>query len=508
MEAEAEAMGDVEYAESVEWLVKQASHDFLSYVSLFRRDEKFIMGELHRFMIGLVQGVVDGELGKRNAVSVPPQHGKSTILSVEAASWLVGRFPDTQVAITGYSYGLTTDFSRAIRDRIEDPLYQLVFPDVKLDKGHAQVTNWMTTNGSGVIAKSVGSKLTGRKVDYLIVDDPHAGRSEAESIVQRERVAQWYFGDCVTRMTPDGSIFIIGTRFHPEDLIGTLTDPDYVEDLITQDAEEEVFTITSLKAVAEGDDDPLGRGAGEALFPEVRNEKFLNAVKAVIPSYEWLSQYQCQPVSASTNIIDIAQLNIVDHDDIPWDALTIVRGWDLALTEKQTSDWSAGALVGGIPCDAELIAEHRRQGLPPPLPEFFILDMFHDKLNWTKLKSRIKSVSLADADRYGVTRIGMEAVSGFDIALRETREMLIGNITVEKRNPKNKGTKNQSSKLMRAQGWINLVEAGKVTVVRGRWNKVMISEMLTFPEGKHDDQMDGITIGYESLFQKKTLLLG
>lgn len=439
-------------------------------------------------------------------VSFIPTHN-STILSIEAASWLVGRFPDKQIAITGYSYGLTTDFSRAIRDRIEDPLYSLVFPGVGLDVGHAQVHNWMATNGSGVIAKSVGSKLTGRKVDWLIVDDPHAGRSEAESLVQRERVRQWYFGDCVTRMTPDGSIFIIGTRFHPQDLIGTLTDPDYIEDLRTSDAEAEIFSITALKAVADGDD-PLGRKVGEAVFPEVRNEKFLNAVKAVIPSYEWSSQYQCEPVSAATNIIDIKQINVVDHEEVPWDEIEIVRGWDLALTEKQTSDWSAGALIGGRHPDPELVKHHRKEGLPPPLPEMFILDMFHDKLNWTKLKSRIKAVSMSDVDRYGVKRVGMEAVSAFDIALRETREMLMGHVTVEKRNPKNMGKKNQSSKLMRAQGWINLVEAGKVSMIRAKWNKELLSEMLGFPAGAHDDQIDAITVAYESLFHKHQLLLG
>jgi predicted phage terminase large subunit-like protein len=501
-------VNEQEYIESVGWLLKKARTDFLTYVALFRRDEKFIMGELHRFLIGIVQGVSEGKLSKRQAVSVPPQHGKSTILSVEAGSWLVGRFPGTQVAVTGYSFGLTTDFSREIRSRVADPLYQAIFPEAKLDIGHGQVSNWKLTNGSGVVAKSVGSKLTGRKVDYLIVDDPHAGRSEAESLVQRERVHQWYFGDCVTRLHPEGSIFIIGTRFHPEDLIGTLTDSNYIEDLIRDDAAEEVFQVTNLKALATDVDDALGREAGEPLFPEVRHAKFLNAVRATIPSYEWSSQYQGKPQTASTNIFDIENLNMVNDDEIPWDDLTIVRGWDLALTEKQTSDWSVGALVGGVKPSEELCKAARAEGLPMPLPDFYILDIVQVKLNWTKMKSKIISTSMADLDNYGVTRIGMEAVAAFDIALRETRQALIGKVTVEKRNPKNQGKKNQSSKLMRAQPWINLVEAGKVHVLRNRWNKALFSEMLTFPEGAHDDQIDGITVGYASLFMKKTLMIG
>jgi hypothetical protein len=134
--------------------------------------------------------------------------------------------------------------------------------------------------------------------------------------------------------------------------------------------------------------------------------------------------------------------------------------------------------------------------------------MFHEKLNWTRLKGKIESVSLSDLDRYGVTRIGMEAVAAFDIALRETREMLKGRVTVEKRNPKNQGKRNQSSKLMRAQPWVNLVEAGRVYMVRAKWNKILITEMSEFPDGDHDDQIDGLSVGYETLFMKHQLLLG
>ena len=500
-------MNNIEYSEAVRWLAERARTDFLAYILLMRcRDTKFTMGDLHRFLASLIQGVVDGNLRKRQCVSVPPQHGKSTILSVEAPSWLIGAKPDTNVAITGYSYGLTTDFSRAVRDRISDPLYQLVFPDVAIADGQGKADKWSLTNGSGVIAKSVGSKLTGRKVDWLIIDDAHAGRAEAESVLQRQRVRQWFYGDCITRMSPDGSIFIIGTRWHPEDLIGALTDKDNVARMIADGAPEEVFQVTNLKASAD-EEDPMGREVGESLFPEVRHAKFLNAVRASIPSYEWSSQYQGEPQSAATNIIATDRLNFIDEDEIPYEDLEIVRGWDLALTEKQTSDWSVGALVAGCKPSKEMIDAARAEGLPDPLPTFYIIDMFRAKMNWTKLRSKIKAVSFSDLDRFNVGRIGMEAVAAFDIALRETREDLRGKVVVEKRNPRNNGKRNQSSKLMRAQPWINLVEAGNVYVVRAKWNKELVAEMLTFPEGEHDDQIDGITVGYETLFVKHQLLI-
>jgi predicted phage terminase large subunit-like protein len=381
----------------------------------------------------------------------------------------------------------------------------MIFPGVELTPAHSQVNNWRATNQSGVIARSVRSKLTGRKVDWLIVDDPHAGRDEAESVTMREKVHRWYFGDCVTRLSPGASVFMIQTRWHPHDLIGKLIDVDYREELRTQGAESELFQVVNLPAVCEDEEnDPLGRKEGEALFPQVRNETFLNAVRATIPSYEWESQYMGRPRSASTNMINVDAIEIIEPEEVP-EGIMKTRGWDTALTEKQTSDWSVGAKCGILFPTSEEVSERKKAGLPPPLPTFYILDLYREKLNWPKLKAKMQAVALADLQNDGIGRIGMEAVAGFEAAYMEIRQLLLGRVTVERRNPVSRGGK-VMDKLMRAQAWINLVEAGQVKMVRARWNKDLRSEMEVFPEGEHDDQIDAITIAYEVFTMGKLLL--
>lgn len=467
-------------------LVKLARKEFLAYILLFNNPQTTdtCISKLHRYLAEIVQGVDEGTLDPFQACSVPPQHGKSTVLCIEGASWIMGRNPGINVGLGGHRFDLMKEFSNAVKDRTQHPWYKLVFPTAGHPVvGRNQIDNWKLTGGSSFRAKTVGSKFTGSTVDWLILDDVHAGREEAESQTQRKKVHTWYFADCVSRLSPNAKVFIIGTRWHPDDLIGYLTRPEYISDLRENGHHDRVFHVTNLPAIAE-EEDILGREEGEALFPEVRSAQWLSGVRISIPKYEWQSQFQGQPVSVSEGQADVSRFKRIKKSRVPVH-LQRLRGWDLALTEKQTSDYSCGALCA---YDKEN-------------DEFYIIDMFRTKLSWTKLKKRFVSLSLKDKREWNCNRLGLEAVGGFEIGLQEVREALSGEVKVEKRNPRKGG------KLMRAQDWLNKLEDRKVYLVEGDWNKDFIDELMTFPDGAHDDQVDAISIAFESLVRKGKLLI-
>lgn len=401
-----------------------------------------------------------------------PTHN-STVLSKEAASWVLGRFPGIQIAITGYSNDLVTDFSKAVRDRVNTPLYRQIFPDAVIAEGENTQDTWKMTNGSALRARSTGSKLTGRRVDWLIIDDPHAGREEAESPNLRKKVIDWYYADCYTRLSPNAIVFIISTRWHPEDLIGKLTDDEKVADLIASGHEKEVFEITNLPAIAH-ENDPLGRAEGEALFPEVRDLEFLLAVKRNIPSYEWSSQYDCRPKSGASDQVNVENLIMIEETDVP-KTIPIVRSWDLALTEKQTSDYTAGALTG-----YDGMQDH-----------FYIIDMFRNRKQWVQNRKNILFIQQKDLEKWNVLRMGIEAVAGFLAVFQDLYAALLGACRVEARTPPRGG------KLTRALPWLNKIEAKRVFVVKGAWVKEFKAELEGFPDGNHDDQIDAVSTGWE-----------
>jgi predicted phage terminase large subunit-like protein len=463
-------------------LVARARKDFLSYLLLFNPPERaeYVVGQLHVFLSDMLQAVAVGKACKRQIINVPPQHGKSTLVSKEFVSWIISYQPGIQVALTSFSHELVTDFSKWVRSRVQSPLYQKVFPNSQVDEGNNKAALWHLTNGSSVCAKSTGKKLIGRRVDLLIIDDAHSGRQDAESVLMRKRIREWYFGDCLTRMSPEGYVFIIGTRWHPEDLSGHLTSEEYEEGMRASGLVREMFNKINLPAFSEGDGDPLGRSRDEPLFPEMRGKEFLENMRAAQAPYEWESQFQGHPQTSGSGQVDTKKIHRITLADVPKD-LERTRGWDLALKEKQTSDFTAGAL-----CAYDRAADH-----------FYIMDMVHEKMVWARAKPAIIKMSMIDKEEHGVVRIGMEAVSGFSIGRDEMAQSLLGELRVEERNPK-------TDKLLRAQPWLNKIEAGKVSMVVGEWNRRFLRELAVFPDGDHDDQVDAVSVAWEMLFTKRT----
>lgn len=461
-------------------LVVEARTNFLAYLLLFNPPATgYCLSRLHAYLAGIVQGVHDKTRNPRQAISVPPQHGKSKTLSWEAASWIMGVKPGIEVAITSFSADLVGDASRFIRSRVESPLYQLVFPNSAPVFGSNRVDNWRMENGSGLKAKPAGSKLTGRRVDWLIVDDAHAGREEAESEVMRKKVVTWYYADCVSRLSPDAAIFVVGTRWHKNDLIGTLTSPDKVAELEAGNAHDQIFEVTNLPALCEDPDtDLLGRQEGEALFPERRDRQFLEGVRINIPSYEWDSQFRGRPRSAGHGQADTELIRRISMEQVPAH-LEIVRGWDFALTEKQQSDYSAGALCA----------------YDPQHDHFYIIDCMRNQRTWVKNRRWVLEQAELDRDPEGlnVQRMGVEGVSGFLALYQDLRSALRGEVRVEVRNPPRGG------KLARALPWINKIELRRVFMVIGNWNAEFIAELEEFPNGEHDDQVDAVSICWEML---------
>ena len=476
---------DKEYAEFASVLIRAARTDLWSFIMLIRppKISGFVFSKCHLFLIQMVQDIVDGKLGRRNGVSMPPQHGKSTVLSILSTAWVLGRLPELQVAMTGYSHDLTTDFSKAVKEITQSPIYQLVFPNTGIMPSYDKSDSWTLMNGSGVRAKSVGKKLTGRRVDWLLIDDAHSGRREAESALSRKRVVEWYFGDCVTRLAPNANVFIIGTRWHPNDLIGTLTSAEYQEEMLLHGKHQELFQILNMEAICTDlEADPLERNDGEALFPEIRDAEFLDNIRLGIPAYEWESQFQGKPRSQGSGQVDLSKIRKIDVDEVSPDAEWL-RGWDLALTTKKTSDFTCGALC----------AYDKKND------QFYIIDMYRQKKAWAQIREDMKRTALLEKRERNVNRMAMEAVVGFSIGYDEIKKDLLGEVKVEKKNP-------STDKLMRAQPWFNKVEALRVSMVKGKWNKDFLDELDVFPSGVHDDQIDAVSIAYEGLTQRTKLI--
>ena len=228
----------------------------------------------HALIAEKLEAVERGEID-RLMIFMPPRHGKSELASKRFPAWCLGRQPRRQIIAASYNSDLANDFGRNVRNIVAEPEFGQVFPKVSLAPD-SQAANRMNTNhGGAYVAAGVGTAVTGRGADIALIDDPFKDREEADSERRRDIVWDWYRSTLFTRLMPGGSIVLIQTRWHEDDLAGRLLE-----------AEGDQWEVLDLPAISE---------AGEALWPEWYPIEALERIKATVGPREWSALYQQKP---------------------------------------------------------------------------------------------------------------------------------------------------------------------------------------------------------------------
>lgn len=431
------------------------------------------LAEVERYVVtGGAEGI------GRLIVNMPPRHGKSETGSKRWPAFLLGHHPAWHIGLVAYGDDIAHDFSRANRRLIADsPEYHDLFPDVTVHPASGAVHRWSLADGDldnpNVVATGIGGSLTGRGFQVIIIDDPVKNRAEAESVAYRTALHNAYKGTIRTRLEPGGAIVIICTRWHEDDLPGWL-----LEQYKLGDGEE--FTVLNLPALAEPND-PLQRGLGEPLWPTRFAERSLEATRKALGSYEWEAQYQGHPKPPEGGKIKRTWFHVVEQlparfrpvdGSPPAEVLQWYRYWDLAVTAKTTSNYTASARVA-FDDDGNL----------------YIADMIRDRWEWPEQKRQIKATMLAEKRlgvKHGIEKAlhGAAAVQEF-LTDKDLRGVAFAGVDVHK------------DKLTRALPWIGRAEAGKVYLIAGVWVGAFLDECGNFTghNDKDDDQIDSISGG-------------
>lgn len=388
----------------------------------------------------------------RLIIEMPPRHGKTWKTSVIYPIWHLGRNPDHRIMMVSYAQSLADVNSRMARDLTKEPQYFETF-GLELAHDNQSVRSWnLEGRTGGCHALGIGAGAAGKGAHVLIIDDPHKGRKEVESIVSRDSVYDAYVNDLKTRLAPGGAVIIMATRWHEDDLTGRV---------LRDDREDGDFVRLRLPALAE-EDDPLGRAVGEALweawFP--RSE----LLKHKKHEYTWLSLYQQRPIAAEGNIF---KENWFTAFRVVPEIVRTVRFWDLAMSESTTADYTVGLKLG-----------LGRNG------EHYVLDVFRDRIELFDLPKRIKDVMLDD---------GVDVVQGFEKAGYMTRAIQqvakdrdLHEFVMETFTP-------DRDKLTRALPVASRCALKLIHLKTADWNRDFVDELKAFNNGTHDDQVDAFS---------------
>ena len=404
---------------------------------------------------------------------------KNTELATKRfTAWLSGRHPEWNIAVGTYADDLAEDIGADVRNIMATPQHRQVFPTHGLQKGGTSKSNMLTLQNGRLVFVGRKTGLTGKGAHILLVDDILKNHEEARSQTIRDESWNWFTKVGLTRLMGPKLVLVTMTRWHSDDLVGRLTDPENPHYNAIEAAK---WKIIRLPAIAE-DDDPLGREPGEPLWPEAFDADFLASQQRIDP-LGFAALYQQTPTVADGTLFRRETIQRYEPNLIP-DGLRYYATSDHALGTKQRNDPSC-FLKGGVDNQGNLwLTEMFWQRVPSDRAVDMMLEMGAGADNATR-------PLIWWAERGHISK----SIGPFlQKRMLETGRYL----NVQEVTPI--GDKEQ-----RAQSIAARVALGKVYFPKGAlWDKA-IEEPMAFPNGLHDDFVDALSLfglGLTSQFGK------
>ena len=384
-------------------------------------------------------------------ISMPPRHMKSTIGAECLPAWWLSRHPQGEVIIASYNQTQARKMSRACRQRFDGDMHRMIFgtTEFSIDAADEFQISGKLNGRPSLIAAGVGSGLTGSGGDLIIIDDPVKDMEEADSETMRDKVYEWYTSVASTRLSPGGHIILIMTRWHHDDLAGRILNDD-----------ADSWQVLNLPAI-----DTEGR----ALWPERFPVPDLESKRAAMGSRVFEALYQGRPTPLEGGMF---KRDWIRYDTpLPANAVRC-RYWDKAATHGD-GDWTVGCLMSvldGRYCIEDIV---RLQGSP------------------YEVQNTIRATAERDGKEVIIRMEQEPGSSGVDVIDHYSRQVLQG---FDFRPDKVTGNKE-----LRAGPMAAAMECGNLWFLRAPWNRELESELLEFPLGEHDDQVDACSGAFRTL---------
>ena len=410
---------------------------------------EFIEGKHHKKIAEKFNKLAQGKI-KRLIINMPPRHTKSEFASFLLPSWMVGRKPDLKIIQTTHTTELAIRFGRKAKLLIDSPEYQEVFK-TRLREDSQAAGKWETAQGGEYYAAGVGSAITGRGADLLIIDDPHS-EQDALNVTALERAYEWYTSGPRQRLQPGGAIVVVMTRWNMKDLTGMLLKSQ-------KELKSDKWEIIEFPAIMP---------SGKPVWPEYWDKKELEGVKASLSVGKWNAQWMQNPTAEEGSIIKRDWWQLWEKDYIP-PLQHIIQSYDTAFLKKETADYSAITTWGVFYPDQDSPAN------------LILLDAFKERLEFPELKR----VAMDQYRYWNPETVIIESkASGLPLTY-ELRKMGIPviNYTPSKGNDKH----------ARINAVATLFESGQIWAPDHKFAEEVIEECASFPYGDHDDLVDSTT---------------
>jgi predicted phage terminase large subunit-like protein len=459
----------------------------LPFVKRFR--PKYDAGWVHEDICRRLERFVkDVEEGKepRLLLMCPPRSGKSEIASRHFPPWVLGQHPDWEIIAASHTTSLSMSFSRYIRDLLRDPAYQAVFPKAILDPSSQSVENWNLTAGGGYLAAGVGSAITGRGAHILLLDDLVKDIEAADSAGQRDSTWEWYVSTAHSRLAPGGGVLGVMTWWQEDDWAGRIQqvmaggEGDEFEIVrypaINEVGDEYILADDSIVEIPPGapvpEDARMTRPHNSALHParyslEAMLRKKSNYIASGLKRM-WDALYQQNPTPDEGIYFSKDMFRYYVHNPDVTNRF-VYQTWDFAITTGEQNDWTVGTTL-----------------LQDEYDNLYVLDVLRFRSDDS---IEIVETILDYSEQWKAGLLGFE-----DGQIWKTMSAQFKKRCEERRiYPTYELLVPLTDKLVRANPLKGRMQLGKVYFPKNAsWFSTLQKEMLRFPAGKHDDQVDSL----------------
>jgi len=442
-----------------------ATSSYLKYASYVHGDT-YIIGKHIRYISDRIDKLLaDARNSKNLIISIPPQHGKSMLVSETLPSYYLGKNPLKRVIVVSYGDDLARRFGRRNRQKIQE--YGDKLFGISISRTSRSDTDFELDNLKGSLkSRGITAGITGQSADLIIIDDPIKNRLEADSETYRNRVWDEYLNSINTRLSSDGRIILIQTRWHEDDLAGRL---------LQYESGKWAEINIPLEA---GDGDILGRQPGDPLFPEIGKDKaWLADYKQSYMRDEgtraWHALMQGRPTCLEGNLLrrDWWQY----YTTLPDKFDRVCMSWDCTFKDTESSDYVVGQVWGMIDIDC------------------YLIDQVRDRMDFPTTLQAIKDLKTKHTQS---TRIFVEDKANGSAVISILQKSISGIVPV---NP-------EGGKVARVNAISHHIESGHVWLpLNAPFTNDFVNEASQFPNGKHDDQVDALSQGINRMMYYRSV---
>ena len=414
----------------------------------------------------LMDTLLDDTSKDRLCITQPPRTAKSSTITLSFPFWLILMNPEFNILIVNYNEKLANRFGTRLRQLFIDNADLLASRDIYLSKAEHAKASFRFENSKGELLGSinlvgVGGTITGTDVDICICDDLIKGFQDTTKR-RLDDLWEWFKEIIIPRLEPHSKLFVLGTRWHTQDIIGRL-----------KKHHPEKYQFIELKALNED---------GTCIWPNKYTPEFFEERREEVGSRVFEAQYQGQPLDETGDFFTIDNIYFDDlFDHKTQFHIASVRSWDLAYSPEDggKNDSTAGILMHKVSDDY-----------------YVVNDLKHGQYG-DDLKNVLKRTAKTDTANIQILMETGPKGGASKFLYNEYKEYLTGYRTQQ--------SEPIGSKVDRAMPFKDAINEGKIhiAITDDKLRGELIEQLKTFPLGAHDDIIDALSYAYSELKTKK-----